>query len=120
MTEKLLKKDKSEKRKKIKKKKRNKKRIEEMLEVKSNIDDIFSNIKIKNKSNKVDETEKVKKDSKSIIKNKKKKDKNQVSRKKVGERLYTPDGLPIYSMEELKMGKGGYTKECPFECNCCF
>ncbi|CRH00060.1 conserved protein, unknown function [Plasmodium relictum] len=118
MEGKLLKKSKSEKRRKIKKKKKDEKIKKEMLEVKTSIDDIFS--KIKTKSTKDDETKKVKKDQESVTKNKKKKDKNNVSKQKVNERLCTPDGLPIYSMEELKIGKGGYTKECPFECNCCF
>ena len=29
-------------------------------------------------------------------------------------------GLPIYSMDQLKMGKGGGTPACPFDCDCCF
>lgn len=31
----------------------------------------------------------------------------------------TEDGLPIYSVEELKIGLGGDTPECPFDCHCC-
>uniref|UniRef100_A0A6S8BGP4 DUF1764 domain-containing protein n=1 Tax=Aplanochytrium stocchinoi TaxID=215587 RepID=A0A6S8BGP4_9STRA len=30
------------------------------------------------------------------------------------------EGLNIYTMESLGIGKGGYTKDCPFDCNCCF
>eukprot|EP01027_Heterolobosea_sp_BB2_P015987 GEZU01022825.1.p1 GENE.GEZU01022825.1~~GEZU01022825.1.p1 ORF type:complete len:136 (-),score=62.23 GEZU01022825.1:139-546(-) len=30
------------------------------------------------------------------------------------------DGLPIYTEEELKIGKGGGTPLCPFDCDCCF
>ena len=33
---------------------------------------------------------------------------------------YTDDGLRIYSKEELNMGKGGDTADCPFDCDCCF
>ncbi len=30
-------------------------------------------------------------------------------------------GLPIYSAESLRIStKGGETKDCPFDCNCCF
>ena len=33
-----------------------------------------------------------------------------------------PDsGLPIYSIDALKIGRGaGNTKDCPIDCNCCF
>jgi len=30
------------------------------------------------------------------------------------------DGLPIYSLGELKVGQGGDTELCPFDCECCF
>lgn len=33
---------------------------------------------------------------------------------------YTEDGLRIYTAEELKIGQGGDTADCPFDCNCCF
>ncbi|PHJ19101.1 hypothetical protein CSUI_007066 [Cystoisospora suis] len=33
---------------------------------------------------------------------------------------FTEDGLRIYSEEELKIGQGGGTPSCPFDCNCCF
>mmetsp|Transcript_2032 Transcript_2032/g.2732 ORF Transcript_2032/g.2732 Transcript_2032/m.2732 type:complete len:144 (+) Transcript_2032:99-530(+) len=33
---------------------------------------------------------------------------------------YDDDGLPIYTAESLKIGKGGGTSLCPFDCNCCF
>ena len=35
-------------------------------------------------------------------------------------RALTDDGYPIYSPKELKIGMGGGTDLCPFECNCCF
>jgi hypothetical protein len=35
-------------------------------------------------------------------------------------RRYTADGLPIYTEEELNIGKGGGTPLCPFDCDCCF
>lgn len=35
-------------------------------------------------------------------------------------RPLTEDGLPIYSWQEMGMGQGGDTPECPFDCNCCF
>ncbi|BGP49573.1 hypothetical protein JCM10450v2_005468 [Rhodotorula kratochvilovae] len=37
-----------------------------------------------------------------------------------GTRKKTEDGLPIYSFDELRIGFGGDTPECPFECTCCF
>ena len=30
------------------------------------------------------------------------------------------DGLPVYTADELGIGKGGDTKLCPFDCDCCF
>ena len=30
------------------------------------------------------------------------------------------DGLPIYDWDELRIGQGGGTDLCPFDCNCCF
>ncbi len=33
---------------------------------------------------------------------------------------FDEEGLPIYSTEELNVGKGGSTAACPFECECCF
>jgi hypothetical protein len=35
-------------------------------------------------------------------------------------RRRTEDGLLIYSAEELNVGKGGNTDDCPFDCWCCF
>lgn len=35
-------------------------------------------------------------------------------------RLLTADGLPIYTVEEMHIGGGGDTPECPFDCQCCF
>ncbi|KEP64651.1 UNVERIFIED_CONTAM: hypothetical protein HHA_306195 [Hammondia hammondi] len=32
----------------------------------------------------------------------------------------TADGLRIYTEEELGIGKGGGTPDCPFDCSCCF
>ena len=37
-----------------------------------------------------------------------------------GPRRYTEDGLKIFSMAELKIGQGGDTEDCPFDCDCCF
>lgn len=33
---------------------------------------------------------------------------------------YTEEGFKIYTAEELKIGQGGDTSDCPFDCNCCF
>lgn len=33
---------------------------------------------------------------------------------------YDEDGLPIYTEAALQIGKGGNTKDCPFDCWCCF
>jgi hypothetical protein len=33
---------------------------------------------------------------------------------------FTEEGYKIYTTDELKVGKGGGTKLCPFDCECCF
>ena len=35
-------------------------------------------------------------------------------------RQKTPEGYRIFSEEELKIGKGGKSPDCPFDCHCCF
>lgn len=32
----------------------------------------------------------------------------------------TEDGFKIYTKEELKIGLGGDTEDCPFDCTCCY
>jgi len=32
----------------------------------------------------------------------------------------TEDGFLIFGTDELNIGKGGETEQCPFDCNCCF
>ena len=33
---------------------------------------------------------------------------------------YDPEGLPVYTPEELNVGAGGETDKCPFDCDCCY
>lgn len=35
-------------------------------------------------------------------------------------RKRTEEGWPIYSEEELRLGGGGGTDKCPFDCDCCY
>ena len=35
-------------------------------------------------------------------------------------RKRTEEGFKIYNLEELNIGKGGETEDCPFDCDCCF
>ncbi len=35
-------------------------------------------------------------------------------------RRKTDDGYAIYSVQELNIGKGGDTEDCPFDCECCY
>jgi hypothetical protein len=35
-------------------------------------------------------------------------------------RPLTADGLPIFTAEEMAIGRGGDSPDCPFDCNCCF
>lgn len=36
------------------------------------------------------------------------------------ERIDKESGLPVYKAHLLKVGEGGGTALCPFDCNCCF
>jgi hypothetical protein len=36
------------------------------------------------------------------------------------ERIDMESGLPVYKAHLLKVGEGGGTELCPFDCNCCF
>eukprot|EP01038_Epipyxis_sp_PR26KG_P008779 gene8779-11855_t len=36
------------------------------------------------------------------------------------ERIDAESGLPVYKAHLLKVGEGGGTDLCPFDCNCCF
>ena len=40
--------------------------------------------------------------------------------KKVKASKFTEEGYRIYTTDELNIGKGGNTDDCPFDCNCCF
>ncbi len=33
---------------------------------------------------------------------------------------FTEDGFKIMGHGDLKLGQGGNTKDCPFDCECCF
>ena len=35
-------------------------------------------------------------------------------------RKRTEEGFLVYTEEELGIGKGGNTEDCPFDCDCCF
>ncbi|KAL1916310.1 uncharacterized protein VTP21DRAFT_5927 [Calcarisporiella thermophila] len=35
-------------------------------------------------------------------------------------RRTTEDGLPLFDVKELKIGEGGDTPLCPFDCDCCY
>ncbi|SCN12712.1 conserved protein, unknown function [Plasmodium malariae] len=108
-----------ERRKILKKKKIHEKSKKDMVEAKSNIESIFSTvINVKDKENsckKVKEDGEIKKKNnnnnslegkKHVTRIKKNNEKSkEVLKQKAIERLRTPDGLPIYSMEELKMAE---------------
>ncbi|KAJ1971682.1 hypothetical protein H4R35_005119 [Dimargaris xerosporica] len=37
-----------------------------------------------------------------------------------GKKRFTEDGYPLYTVEDLQIGLGGDTPDCPFGCQCCF
>ncbi|KAG9392148.1 Protein of unknown function DUF1764 eukaryotic [Carpediemonas membranifera] len=84
------------------------------------IDDLFQKAKEKKK---IDREEKQKKEEKKIIDKEKKKEALEILTGVTAEdkkRRETEEGYKIYSFDELKLGRGGDTPLCPFDCDCCF
>ena len=79
--------------------------------IKGELDSLFKREKKSKVIKKTDDTKK----EKTIKTVKEKKDKPKKSGQK-----YTKEGYKIYTTEELNIGMGGDTPDCPFDCNCCF
>lgn len=82
---------------------------------------------IDNTFSKIKKNEKIKKEEKKEKKEIKKIEKIEKNEKECINFLYVvkpvkydKDGLPIYTEEQLKLGTGGNTPLCPFDCDCCF
>lgn len=82
---------------------------------------------IDNTFSKIKKNEKIKKEEKKEKKEIKKIEKIEKNEKDciiflyvVKPVKYDKDGLPIYTEEQLKLGTGGNTPLCPFDCDCCF
>ena len=103
------------------------KNIEVLKEVSQEIDDLFESIKHKKIEKKEESLRKEAQDKLEYKKLKKLKDeKNSVppeliiSPEAPIHRWDTESGLPVYKAHLLKVGEGGGTPLCPFDCNCCF
>lgn len=69
----------------------------------------------------VDEIEEIFKSAKSKTKKTAKVTKSKQNASKSHPKKAKSDSkLKIYTEEELKIGKGGLTDKCPFDCDCCF
>eukprot|EP00919_Chromeraceae_sp_WS-2016_P063487 GHVR01150123.1.p1 GENE.GHVR01150123.1~~GHVR01150123.1.p1 ORF type:complete len:150 (+),score=45.65 GHVR01150123.1:34-450(+) len=94
------------------------------------IENIFVEISSKKKSDKTPTHTTSKSNNNTTFNNNKTKNIRNISKKKTSfdedmglltsERKQTDDKLPVYSMEELNIGKGGDTSSCPFDCWCCY
>eukprot|EP01128_Nolandella_sp_AFSM9_P004561 TRINITY_DN2062_c0_g1_i1.p1 TRINITY_DN2062_c0_g1~~TRINITY_DN2062_c0_g1_i1.p1 ORF type:complete len:136 (+),score=45.22 TRINITY_DN2062_c0_g1_i1:479-886(+) len=92
---------------------------------KNDIDDIFSSVK-KTKGTKEKKLTYKERQAK-IEEREKKKELRQKdddfwgdSRGNNSSSRYTEEGYPIFTKEQLKIGEGGDTDLCPFDCKCCF
>ena len=86
---------------------------------KSEIDDLFAKVKkVKPDNNKT----KIKPKTTSVVQTPKDggSSGDLLGKGKKTLRKFTEEGWPIYTEEELKIGKGGDTALCPFDCECCF
>ena len=82
--------------------------------IKGDLDALFSNKKkVIKKDKSKDKATKPDKSQQMAEKPKNKDKSNKAAR-------FTEEGFKIYSAEELNIGKGGDTPDCPFDCNCCF
>ena len=103
------------------------KNIEVLKEVSQEIDDLFKSIKEKKIEKKEESLRKEAQDKLEYKKLKKlKAEKNTVppgliiSPEAPIHRWDTESGLPVYKAHLLKVGEGGGTSLCPFDCDCCF
>ena len=91
----------------------------ENLNAKEEMESIFDKLK-----NSKSEGKQISKNDKSEVKNKlirsAKRTKNELKEKRKKVKRETEDGIRIYSEKELKIGEGGNTSQCPFDCDCCF
>lgn len=106
---------------------------------KENIDDLFDSLK-KKKAEKLD-AEAAEREEKKIRKKAEKLEQKQsiehetsssyglissdlaskiISPEAPLERIDAESGLPVYKAHLLKVGEGGGTALCPFDCDCCF
>ena len=86
-------------------------------DIKSELDNLFKSKK--KKESKVAPSAaatEVSSKSKTIKKDKKEDD----SKSKQKKARFTEEGYRIYTVDDLKIGKGGDTEDCPFDCECCF
>ena len=83
--------------------------------IKTDLDSLFKTKKGVKKASVV-EKEKKDKEKEEADKVKAALDLRKSEVKKGSTRKFTTEGYPIFNMDELKMGKGGDTPDCPFDC----
>lgn len=94
--------------------------------IKSEIDELFAKkkkviAKPKETDTKAPEKKTGKNSEKKSVKQDKAKDKVfEAKPSKPKQTKFTEEGFKIYSTDDLEIGKGGETEDCPFDCKCCF
>mmetsp|Transcript_38584 Transcript_38584/g.46675 ORF Transcript_38584/g.46675 Transcript_38584/m.46675 type:complete len:155 (+) Transcript_38584:281-745(+) len=86
---------------------------------KGEIDELFGTVKLENEQKRKEEERMLEeqRQREEALKSKKPPD-DLIDGK--GKRKKTDDGFLIYSVEEMNVGKGGDTPDCPFDCWCCY
>eukprot|EP00904_Undaria_pinnatifida_P003143 jgi/Undpi1/1282/HiC_scaffold_11.g04674.m1 len=94
------------------------------------IDDIFSGVKRLKEEKKEEEAERVAKKKKMKEEHKRRQANPFTGEGGSAKRWgwadevkpvrFDDEGLPIYTWESLRIGQGGGTELCPFDCDCCF
>lgn len=85
---------------------------------KNEMDDIFSRFKPKAKTEPAEKARELRQQGLSMLDNDD--DDFSDSRGIKKQKRKTVDGYKVYNADELKLGATGGTKDCPFDCKCCF
>ena len=114
-----------------------KSRVEPLVKTESKVDEIdalFDSLKTRKKAENVSlthvTTEQKKKKQEPLVYSSKEEESSRGLIKSIYPKIISPEaplhrvdkesGLPVYKAHLLKVGQGGGTPDCPFDCSCCF
>ena len=107
---------------------------DEQVKIQDEIDALFDSLKTRKKAENVSlthvTTEQKKKKQEPLVYSSKEEESSRGLIKSIYPKIISPEaplhrvdkesGLPVYKAHLLKVGQGGGTPDCPFDCSCCF